>query len=250
MFCPQCGTKVPDNAAFCGNCGSPLINYKAPRMQNHDSAHTSPGTSPSGTLPPGSLPPSGYVLIPKQQLERMQRRNVVEQAWMQPPQMPPVQQPQTQPKKIVERSRNEQVPDPTFAKFIDAPEAPLPFWVAKVMIAIATFATTGWCIWKAWEVGTIRLLTSGVFENVPGIPYLILALTWLVSAICACCSRYSRGAASTSGIFFFFAVGIALTMKQNCPGAPMNMFAILSFGFALIMLISSAGGIHVNLDPI
>ncbi len=28
MFCPNCGTNLPDNAEFCSNCGTNLNNYK------------------------------------------------------------------------------------------------------------------------------------------------------------------------------------------------------------------------------
>lgn len=33
MFCPKCGSQIPDNAMFCGNCGAKVVS-DAPKVQN------------------------------------------------------------------------------------------------------------------------------------------------------------------------------------------------------------------------
>ena len=55
MFCPHCGTQLPDGSAFCGNCGKPL------NQQSADNA--APAAQPAGMPPtpapqPGSVPPT------------------------------------------------------------------------------------------------------------------------------------------------------------------------------------------------
>ena len=42
MYCPQCGKQVPDNAAFCSNCGAKLTGSPVPERQ-HDKTATRVG---------------------------------------------------------------------------------------------------------------------------------------------------------------------------------------------------------------
>lgn len=55
MFCPYCGTQLPDGSAFCGNCGKPLSQQPA--------GNATPAAQPAGMPPapapqPGNVPPA------------------------------------------------------------------------------------------------------------------------------------------------------------------------------------------------
>ncbi|WP_366926442.1 zinc-ribbon domain-containing protein, partial [uncultured Enorma sp.] len=50
MFCPQCGSKQPDDAQFCAQCGAPLGmagDANAPRVTPEPATSAEPETSPS-----------------------------------------------------------------------------------------------------------------------------------------------------------------------------------------------------------
>lgn len=156
--------------------------------------------------------------------------------------------PQSPPKQKEAPPKKEQVPDPTFSKFVDAPDPPLPFWISKIIIGILSLAGAGWAIWKAHEIGTLRLIFSGIFENVPGVPFLIVAFALVIAGVCAALSKFSRGAAGISAIGYFLAAGTAFTAKDTYLDAPLLALAIVSVVLALVLLISAAGGVHINLD--
>lgn len=52
MFCPYCGTQLPDGSAFCGNCGKPLSQQPA--------SNAAPAAQPAG-MPPAPSPQPGNV---------------------------------------------------------------------------------------------------------------------------------------------------------------------------------------------
>ena len=33
MFCPKCGKQLPDRAAFCNQCGTPIARVQQPPVQ-------------------------------------------------------------------------------------------------------------------------------------------------------------------------------------------------------------------------
>ena len=51
MFCPYCGTQLPDGSAFCGHCGKPLTAQASPQ----------PTPQPPVGGGPAPVPPSGGV---------------------------------------------------------------------------------------------------------------------------------------------------------------------------------------------
>lgn len=55
MFCPYCGTQLPDGSAFCGNCGKPLSQQPA---GNAAPAAQSAGMPPAPAPQPGNVPPA------------------------------------------------------------------------------------------------------------------------------------------------------------------------------------------------
>lgn len=240
MFCPKCGTQVPDNAAFCVNCGSPLSSVNAPQR-------------PSQTQP--YMPPPGYMLVPTNQPNGWQQQQGGYppnqwQGWQQPNALP-VQQPAPQaplPKAEEPKQKKEQVPDPTFTKFVDAPDPPLPFWGLKIAMGVISLAGTGWALFRAYKIGTIGLLMGGMFENVPGIPFLTLAFIWLVSGICTALSKFSRGAAGTGGVCYLIAAGMAFIARNTYPDDPLLILTLVSILFGLIVLISAAGGVNLDFD--
>lgn len=54
MFCPYCGTKLPDGAAFCGSCGRPLTQQ--PAAEPKTAADVSPAAASAPTPAPAAAP--------------------------------------------------------------------------------------------------------------------------------------------------------------------------------------------------
>ena len=50
MFCPNCGSKVNDDDLFCGECGTPLAEYREDVDVKADGPETEQKTEP-GTEP-------------------------------------------------------------------------------------------------------------------------------------------------------------------------------------------------------
>jgi hypothetical protein len=50
MFCPHCGTELPDGSQFCGKCGSRL-NAAAPTQANTYGAYAAPAPAPKSKKP-------------------------------------------------------------------------------------------------------------------------------------------------------------------------------------------------------
>ena len=67
MFCPNCGTQLPDEAAFCGNCGTRINNQPAPQpyqAQPYQAQPTSMG-------PDQMYPPYGEQVQPAPKKNRL-----------------------------------------------------------------------------------------------------------------------------------------------------------------------------------
>ena len=234
MFCPQCGTKAVENAAFCISCGAPLVHPNAPGAQQ-----------PAQQVPPAQpqpVVPEGYMLVPCQPTA-------------QPSTSIPQSQPQTTqlvPRKVYHQREDlvtmrEQVPDREFSKFVDAPDKPLPFWAAKIIMSVAMLLATGWSAFQAHQLGAFELLAKGITQNVPGSLFLTLAFLWIVSAVAMLCSKFSKGAAGISGVCLLFAAGLSF-MEIGNQEAPLLMLGIVNTICAVVMLISAAGGVSINLD--
>ena len=60
MFCPECGTKLPDNSRFCGACGTRLVDLNAaPQITPNDWNTTPPAQKPAPVpVPPQTPPPT------------------------------------------------------------------------------------------------------------------------------------------------------------------------------------------------
>jgi len=244
MFCTKCGAQVADEAAFCIKCGAPIsINTPAP---------------PNPYNPPLYIPP-GYKLIadqpkkPKVKPMYAFQRDDDDDAPAQPSSQTDQQEdlPVSRKRTYLQRESKEmkeQIPDPTFTKFIDAPDAPIPFWYAKILIAIVSLVGAGWALLGTYQMGAWELIRQGITQNVPGVPLLMLALYWIVSAVCNFCSKRSKGAAGLSGVCYLFAAGTAFLEIENYPDLPMLGLAAASGVCAMIVLISAAGGVSINLD--
>ena len=67
MYCPHCGSQLPDGAAFCGHCGKPVApqpvagaaqpNASAPQSAPAPSPVSGPQSAPPFAAAPGSVPP-------------------------------------------------------------------------------------------------------------------------------------------------------------------------------------------------
>lgn len=56
MFCPYCGTKLPDGAAFCGSCGRPLTQQPAAEPKAAADVSPAPAAAPTPTPAPAAAP--------------------------------------------------------------------------------------------------------------------------------------------------------------------------------------------------
>lgn len=65
MFCPNCGTKMPDGAAFCGACGTRMNQASKPVQPARPAQPTRPAHRPTSarTRKPGSMNRDKQVLI-------------------------------------------------------------------------------------------------------------------------------------------------------------------------------------------
>ncbi len=57
MFCPKCGSNLPDNAVFCNSCGNKLQNRVAPSAQPAPGSQAAP--IPQATRIPQATPAAG-----------------------------------------------------------------------------------------------------------------------------------------------------------------------------------------------
>ena len=235
MFCPKCGQSLPDDAAFCFRCGQPMqqvsdaLGQGVPQTQNQQQAQMPKAQNPyvaqNQQQPPTGYPPvgnrmsSGPMMTPwgstsvwQQPMPKQQQAAVPPQGYA-PPQQPNPVPPQVE--ELSEQNRN-LVPDHNFSKFIDQPDPPLPFHIPKVIIGIR------------------------------GMSLLIVAILLAVAGITSMASKMSRGAAGTSAICYFLGAGFSFIRLDDFKF--FMFYAIAAIIFALVNLISAAGGVNVRLD--
>lgn len=224
MFCPRCGQQLPDNAAFCFQCGQAMTGV-----------NNALGGGPQPQYPQQGPPqaPYGYYQVPYQPLYPM-----AQPAQQQPVQATPPAQKQ-QPKK-------EQVPDPTFSKFIDKPDPPLPFRIPKIILGFIAIMAAVFLLLNCKDMGTFRLIAGHAKDNIPGMSLLVVAVLLIVAGVTAMGSKMSKGAAGVSAVCYFFAAGVCFTKADDFQY--FTIYAITSIIFALVSLISAAGGVNIHLN--
>ena len=231
MFCPRCGQQLPDNAAFCFQCGQAMSG-----VNNALGGGPPPQYPPQGQIPQSAgqgqpQAPYGYYQMPYQPLYPMGQ---------QPQQAAPVP---TAPKQ---QSKKEQVPDPTFSKFIDKPDPPLPFRIPKIILGFIAIMAAVFLLLNCKDMGTFRLIAGHAKDNIPGMSLLFVAILLIVAGLTAMGSKMSKGAAGISAVCYFFAAGVCFTKVDDFKY--FTIYAITSIIFALVSLISAAGGVNIHLD--
>lgn len=224
MFCPRCGQQLPDNAAFCFQCGQAMTGV-----------NNALGGGPQPQYPQQGQPqaPYGYYQMPYPPMYPM-----AQPAQQQPvPATPPA--PKPQPKK-------EPVPDPTFSKFIDKPDPPLPFRIPKIILGFIAIMAAIFLLLNCKDMGTFRLIAGHAKDNIPGMSLLVVAVLLIVAGVTAMGSKMSKGAAGVSAVCYFFAAGVCFTKADDFQY--FTIYAITSIVFALVSLISAAGGVNIHLD--
>lgn len=224
MFCPRCGQQLPDNAAFCFQCGQAMTGV-----------NNALGGGPQPQYPQQGQPqaPYGYYQMPYPPMYPM-----AQPAQQQPvPATPPA--PKPQPKK-------EQVPDPTFSKFIDKPDPPLPFRIPKIILGFIAIMAAIFLLLNCKDMGTFRLIAGHAKDNIPGMSLLVVAILLIVAGVTAMGSKMSKGAAGVSAVCYFFAAGVCFTQADDF--RYFTIYAITSIIFALVSLISAAGGVNIHMD--
>ena len=171
----------------------------------------------------------------------------------QPPATPPQNQPQKPlepppaPRRKIYEPQRDQIPDPTFSKFIDAPDPPLPFWFAKVVISIFSIVAAATAVWEAYARGTIDLILGrGETDGADtGVYLVIIALLLLVCAVCGFASKRSKGAAGCGAACFFFSSAFSFFQYLDEPtGRVLLVLSVSNLIFAIVFLVSAAGGIR------
>lgn len=223
MFCPKCGCPLPDATAFCISCGCDINewrNYQTPTKLG-TSMSQSTGSSPYTEMSPPSW---GYPVQPAVASQLPQ----------------PVQE------RVPAPTGRVQVPDENFTKFVDAPDPPLPFRVPKVILGLVSFVAAGILFYQCCQLGTFRLLAGHAKDNIPGISLLAVATLLIVAGLCGILSKMSKGAAGTGAVCYFFAAGIAFTRLHDFHY--FMVYGVCAMIFAVIFLVSAAGGVHISLD--
>lgn len=56
MFCPNCGSQIPDGSAFCGECGAAVVQSK-PEVNETPVRHEAPQPTPAPVYQPQPVQP-------------------------------------------------------------------------------------------------------------------------------------------------------------------------------------------------
>ena len=96
------------------------------------------------------------------------------------------------------------------------------------------------------DMGTFRLIAGHAKDNIPGMSLLLVACLLIVAALAAMGSKKSKGAAGFSAVCYFFAAGVCLTRPDDF--RYFTIYGITCMVFALVSLISAAGGVNIHLD--
>lgn len=229
---------MPDGSQFCLRCGQPLgavqqaIGPPGPEQ----------GGPPQvwGGYPPGMLPQSSYQ--PGWGPAPSYGQNLV------PPQRAQSQQPRpNQPVTLKKKKKDETPgPDPTFSKFVDEPDPPLPFRIPKIIFGAVSIMAAGLLMWECNNVGTFRLIAGHARDNIPGLSMLAVAIILIAAGILSAASKMSKSAAAAGAVLYFFACGFAIT--NNDEYEHFLVYAICAAVFAITDLVSAAGGVNIHLD--
>lgn len=234
MFCPRCGQQLPDNASFCFQCGQAMsgVNNALGGGDAQGNVQNQPQGQPPTQRGPNSIPaqtPWGSIY----------QNGVLYQP------VYPIPQP-AQPPAAPQQPKKEQVPDPTFSKFIDKPDPPLPFRIPKIILGFVAIMAGVYLLLNCNDMGTFRLIAGHAKDNIPGMSLLLVACLLIVAALAAMGSKKSKGAAGFSAVCYFFAAGVCLTRPDDF--RYFTIYGITCMVFALVSLISAAGGVNIHLD--
>lgn len=260
MFCPKCGQSLPDDAAFCIRCGLPMHQISSALEQRyHQTQTTSQGQAlPNDpmqqpqTNPPQNVRMTGPMTTPWGSTSVWNQQTEVPAQPTSPTQFEgepsPSASSQTQfaNTNAVEEPNRKLVPDHTFSKFVDRPDPPLPFYIPKVIMGIVTVLAAAFLLFQCYLMGTFRLIMGHATDNIRGMSLLIVAGLLVIAGLTTIGSKKSKGAAGTGAVCYFLAAGFAFVRLTDCQY--FIFYAAVSIIFAMVNLISAAGGVNIDLD--
>lgn len=234
-YCPRCGLQVENHMAFCPRCGLALqyggqYNGQQPyplMQQQLGWGQPTPQTIEDKRMAQ-AYPDRKY----PQLMQMVDSEKRMDGGWKE--------------RETRKEDAKGKDPDPTFSKFVDAPRKPLPFFVGKIAMGLSSILCAGYLLYQCYKLETFMWLMTNAKENIPGIPLLAFAVFALVAAMPCFLSKYDRTIAGVGGALYFLVAGFGFVYHgEYTMLLPLSAVAVV---YALVMLISSAGGIHVSLD--
>lgn len=233
MFCMYCGTQLPDEANFCVSCGRSQDRSGGQGMVRCNTNQEI--VSPKRKV----LTATGMVVEQEQYIDEngyIQVRSLI----------PGLQEKLSQEDGIIHRNNNIKRKRPegdrNFTKFL---EVPLPFQGLKILSAVILVMLSALSAYHAISAGALTTLTTAGAVG-SEVVELVIPVLWCVAAAIGAFVKFNKPATAVAGVFLMLAAGLSITTAADIRLAP--LYAIISGIFAVVYMISAAGGIQVDLD--
>ena len=253
-FCPRCGLQVDPQMVFCPRCGLQLYSgsqysgggYQFPQIPQQ--TQPPPGGWGQQRLPPRTIEEKRMAqAYPDRKYPQLQQTiTPADEQRMRQERKDRLAQQKANAQRPPAHAATPEDPDPEFSKFVDAPQPPLPFFIGKILMGILSLLGAGLLLFKCYKLETFMWLATHARENIPGVPLLAFAVFLILAALTCFLSKHNRTIAGVGGVLFFLAAGFGYVYHGDY--SFLLGFSVISGVFGIIMLISAAGGVQVNLD--